>query len=80
MNLRFFMLAAAALALLGGCAGGPGSAEPNLGAACQLKPCACEKIDTPFWKRAETVPLEWQADGSATCPAGYVLRRTDAEK
>lgn len=80
MNGGAFILAAAALALLSGCAGGAGSGEPNLGDACQLTPCACEKADTPFWQRAETVPLEWQADGSATCPAGYVLRRTDAKK
>lgn len=85
MNRGRCLLAAAAVALLSGCAGdrggGDGGADrPNLGGACQLKACACEKMDTPFWQRAETVPLEWQKDGSATCPAGYALRRTGAEK
>lgn len=80
MKRGLCLLAAAAVVMLSGCAGDRGGAEPNLGAACQLKACACEKTDTPFWQSAETVPLEWQKDGSATCPAGYALRRIDEKK
>lgn len=68
----------AALALVAGCGGR--TAKPDLGGACQLKPCECVKLDTVFWQADRTVPLEWRKDGSAFCPQGYELRRTNDVK
>ena len=54
--------------------------KPNLAGACQMTPCVCADTSTLFWQAAETVPIQWQRNGDASCPPGYALVRSDEDK
>jgi hypothetical protein len=42
--------------------------------------CVCADASAMFWQAAETVPIEWQPNGDASCPSGYALVRVKDEK
>lgn len=48
--------------------------DPKLALACQTKDCICTEQVLPVFWPPETVPILWQANGDAHCPAGYVLQ------
>ena len=76
---RRALLAAALLAApLAGCADAPRD-RGLLAHACQTRPCACEAPGTELFGGPETAGVLWRPNGDAYCPAGFALKRTDAE-
>jgi hypothetical protein len=69
----------AILAVAGACTAGS-QTTPNLAGACQMTKCVCADASAMFWQAAETVPIEWQPNGDASCPSGYALVRVKDEK
>ncbi len=59
------------LVLLAACAGA--GEEDNLAIACQLQKCECAEDNL---LGIDTTPIVWQQDGSASCPEGYRLRKS----
>ena len=56
-----------ALGLLAGCSDAPAESPAALAGACQFSKCDCKA------RRGPAVPVVWQQDGTASCPAGYTL-------
>ena len=42
--------------------------------------CICADRSAMFWQAADTVPIEWLRNGSASCPPGYALVRVEDDK
>ena len=73
--------ALAALMGVSACAAGSQSqSQESLAGACQVTKCICADTSTMFWQAAQTVPIEWQPNGAASCPPGYALVRMPEEK
>jgi hypothetical protein len=58
------------LVLLAACAGA--EEDGNMAIACQLQKCECAADGL---LGIDTTPIVWLADGSASCPEGYRLRK-----
>ena len=54
--------------------------DPKLALACQTRDCVCTEQPQPVFGPAETVPILWQPNGDAYCPAGYVLKIVTEDK
>ncbi|GEO81435.1 hypothetical protein [Pararhodospirillum oryzae] len=63
--------------LAGGCAEGTGSgaAGERLPLACAMMACECVNADAGPFTLERVKPVQWNAQGEATCPAGHLLRR-----
>lgn len=48
--------------------------DPKLALACQTRDCVCTEQSQPVFGPAATVPILWQPNGDAYCPADYVLK------
>ncbi|WP_051013549.1 hypothetical protein [Pararhodospirillum photometricum] len=79
LRSRLLMGGCLGLSLLvaGGCAR-DSAVKPitDLSLACATTPCTCTSTTGGFFTNERTQPPEWTADGRATCPAGFALRRT----
>lgn len=79
MRLTALIAALAALTLAAACTA-EGQSTPNLAGACQVTKCVCAEKTTMFWQAADTVPIEWQQNGNASCPPGFALVRVKEDK
>ena len=61
-------------ALLGACAAA--NQDENLALLCQLKKCDCVRGSVIA---LESQPVLWKADGSASCPEGFHLRKSSED-
>jgi hypothetical protein len=79
MMLRFFVLLPLILVGCSWFSSPPKDEGAQLGLACEVAKCECRAQHTvlSFSKAPPPAPIEWRTDGSASCPVGYVLTRTD---
>jgi hypothetical protein len=75
----YLLFALIGVGLVGACAE-KGPNQEQLARGCQIRKCVClkprETMLPQLTKRAEA-ELQWQADGSAYCPAGFQLELRD---
>lgn len=71
------MIALAVVTMLTGCSRGEGgpAGGVNLSGTCQFRPCVCRPDDAPVWVNGRDQPVLWNPDGTASCPAGFSLKR-----
>ena len=87
MTLRHVLLACAlAVPLMAaGCSSDRETAELDPGGstsltlACQTSECECINDSKGIFYAPEKAPLIWEENGKAACPAGYKLKRIEAD-
>lgn len=53
------------------------ASQERLALACEVKKCRCVVQEKSMFSPARYAPVQWQPDGSASCPEGQYLEFDD---